>query len=79
MCLKNNIIKFIAFCLNKPLIVLVDFDRECTLTIGEYTETGLFAHRWLFTKVAKVRLMPNNKTKGVSYVERWYYYRGAKC
>ncbi len=79
MSLKNNIIKFIAFILNRPLVVLVDFDRESTLTIGKYTDGGLFADRWLPLNVARVRLLPNNRTSGVAYVKIWYYYKGGKC
>lgn len=79
MCLKNKIVWLWSIIFNRPLVVLVDFDRELTLTIGKYTEYGFFAYRHVPFDIARVRLMPNNKTKGVSYVESWYYYKGGKC
>ncbi len=76
MCLKNNFTKILGFLTNRPLVVLVDFDREKTLRLGKYTDDGFFAMRWA---LVKVRLMPNNKTRGASFVSSWYYYKGGKC
>jgi hypothetical protein len=77
--LKNKIVWLLSIILNRPLVVLVDFDKALTLTLGTYTEYGFFADRWMPFNFARVRLMPNNKTKGVSYVESWYYYKGGTC
>jgi hypothetical protein len=79
ICLRNRIVKLLSFISKRPLVVLVDFDRALTLTLGTYTEYGFFADRWMPFNFARVRLMPNNKTKGVSYVESWYYYKGGTC
>lgn len=55
----------------RPSVVLFDFDGQETLSYARRTASGnMFAWRYGFG-IAKVRLLPDRKCVGCSYVRAW--------
>lgn len=54
------------------IIALEDHDTEVTWTFAHQTPFGWTAKRHWPSSIAIVKLLPDGKVKGCSYVERWW-------